>query len=131
MHVTAEAKNPASCVTAGIARIPAPTCGITKDDKTNITVVPATRKIELVTLPDIQMRNSSITVHLKGKTNMHKEVERSMLCASPGSCFMVAWLRLEKSRSSCCCCEPDDCFSAYCCEHRHRCSLLLGPPVVL
>jgi hypothetical protein len=25
MHVTAEAKNPASCVTAGIARIPAPT----------------------------------------------------------------------------------------------------------
>ena len=25
MHITAEAKNPASCVTAGIARIPAPT----------------------------------------------------------------------------------------------------------
>jgi hypothetical protein len=24
MHITAEAKNPASCVTAGIARIPAP-----------------------------------------------------------------------------------------------------------
>jgi hypothetical protein len=25
MHITAEAKNPASCVTSGIARIPAPT----------------------------------------------------------------------------------------------------------
>uniref|UniRef100_A0A0E0LPF0 Uncharacterized protein n=1 Tax=Oryza punctata TaxID=4537 RepID=A0A0E0LPF0_ORYPU len=88
MHVTAEAKNPASCVTAGIARIPAPTYGInscrkikiSEDDKTNITVVPATRKIELVTLPDIQTRNGSITVHLKGKRSMHKEVERSMLC---------------------------------------------------
>lgn len=28
MHVTAEAKNPASCVTAGIARIPTPTYDI-------------------------------------------------------------------------------------------------------
>ena len=32
-HVTAEAKNPASCVTAGIARIPAPTYGINVDEK--------------------------------------------------------------------------------------------------
>lgn len=57
MHVTAEAKNPASCVTAGIARMPAP------------TVVPATSKMDPVTLP--------------------------------GSCFMVAWLTLEKRRSNC------------------------------
>lgn len=33
MHVTAEAKNPASCVTAGIARIPAPTYVINVDGK--------------------------------------------------------------------------------------------------
>lgn len=87
MHVTAEAKNPASCVTAGIARIPTP------------TVVPTTRKMALVTLP--------------------------------GSCFMVAWLRLEKRRSSCCG-ESGDCLSVYW-EQKHRCSLslLLAATLVL
>jgi hypothetical protein len=33
MHVTAEAKNPASCVTAGIARMPAPTYSINIGEK--------------------------------------------------------------------------------------------------
>ena len=33
MHVTAEAKNPASCVTVGIARMPAPTYGINIGEK--------------------------------------------------------------------------------------------------
>jgi hypothetical protein len=44
-----------------------------KDDKTNITVVPATRKIELVTLPDIQMRNGSITVRASQRQNKYAQ----------------------------------------------------------
>jgi len=85
MHVTAEVKNPASCVTAGIARIPAP------------TVVPATRKMALVRLP--------------------------------GSCSMVAWLRLEKRRSSCGG-ESGGCRSSAYWEQRHLRSGLLVPLLI-
>jgi len=80
----------------------------------------------LVRLPEIKGKQNSL---VRANHRESLRVEKSSDCALPGSCSMVAWLRLEKRRSSCGG-ESGGCRSSAYWEQRHLRSGLLVPLLI-